>query len=241
MPHGYNALWSFGTRQRRPATEGESQRGRPATNNDDQRASRNENRITQLRIENTSIQNRLQQVVRQTERLRQGLRNEQLVRKALEAQLIESDKSAQGLKDDLEECKNKVLQLQPLQATPDSEISTQYSRLCTELGNWSDRQFYYAEGVFANITTINWRKEFSSLLETYLSGEHLALIELYPKAEGTMVRYMMHRQLHESIIVDSTYHDCIPTKLNGGLELISTGMKKLEPKRSRYSLTPSSR
>ena len=68
--------------------------------------------------------------------------------------------------------------------------------------------------VFADIATIKWGKEFSSLLENYLSGEHLALIELYLEAEGTMVRY---RHLHESIIADSMYHDCIHPTFNENL------------------------
>jgi hypothetical protein len=101
-----------------------------------------------------------------------------------------------------------------LQAAPDSEISSQYNQFCADLGNWSDRQFYDAENVLTAITAIDWDEESSMLLAKYLSAQHGVLINCYPESEGSMLQYLMHRHLHESIIVNAMYHDGIYPVIN---------------------------
>lgn len=140
-----------------------------------------------------------------------------------------------NLQENLTECKDDLLRLQPPSQMSDSELSEQYLSLHQHISRWVDDQTEDSQLLEQRFEDLSITKEdLPELLRKSLSNEHLRLGKKQPSSLPPILRYIIHYHLDQHIFREDIYLfglDDHNTRLLRGIEL---GMKKLEPPRGKY-------
>lgn len=140
-----------------------------------------------------------------------------------------------NLQENLTECKDDLLRLQPPSQISDSELSEQYSSLHQQISKWVDdetQDSQLLEQRFEDLSII--KEDLPELLRKSLSIEHLRLGKKHPSSLPLILRYIIHYHLDQHIFREDIQLfglDDHNVRLLRGIEL---GMKKLEPPRGKY-------
>lgn len=141
-----------------------------------------------------------------------------------------------NLQENLTECKDDLLRLQPPSQISDSELSEQYSSLHQQISKWVDdetQDSQLLEQRFEDLSSII-KEDLPELLRKSLSIEHLRLGKKHPSSLPLILRYIIHYDLDQHIFREDIQLfglDDHNVRLLRGIEL---GMKKLEPPRGKY-------
>ena len=178
-------------------------------------------------------------LAREVKKLKKQLHQQDAEIQQLEAAHENMKKEKETLGEDLEECKEQIFRMQPIDVATDADIGTQYKTFCRTVETWAERQFGRAEGVLENIQQLlapQWYM--SAFLREYLGNGELAIIEDNPTAQVALARYLVHRHLFERILGQSDFHECLDVGSNELLDLILSGIRELTPKRGRQPRAP---
>lgn len=140
-----------------------------------------------------------------------------------------------SLQENLTECKDDLLRLQPPSQISDSELSEQYSNLHQQISKWVDDETedsQLLEKCFEDLSIT--KEDLPELLRKALSNEHLRLGKKQPSSLPLILRYIINSHLDQHIFREDIHLfglDDHNTRLLRGIEL---GMKKLEPPRGKY-------
>lgn len=140
-----------------------------------------------------------------------------------------------SLQENLTECKDDLLRLQPPSQISDSELSEQYSSLHQQISKWVDDETEDSQLLEKRFEDLSITKEdLPELLRKSLSNEHLRLGKKQPSSLPLILRYIIHYHLDQHIFREDIHLfglDDHNTRLLRGIE---QGMKKLEPPRGKY-------
>lgn len=140
-----------------------------------------------------------------------------------------------NLQENLTECKDDLLRLQPPSQISDSELSEQYLSLHQQISKWVDdetQDSQLLEQRFEDLASI--KEDLPDLLRKSLSNEHLRLGKKQPSSLPLILRYIINYHLDQYIFREDIQLfglDDHNVRLLRGIEL---GMKKLEPPRGKY-------
>ncbi|KAL9611694.1 MAG: hypothetical protein Q9167_003656 [Letrouitia subvulpina] len=124
---------------------------------------------------------------------------------ALEAKILNLERQNQRLNNDLTECRDDIMRLQPPSQIPDSKIAEQFSNLYQEIASWVDDKCEDPQMMDSQLGNLYANKDSPDLLKTYLDGDMIRLLRRNPEAEPLILRYVIHCQLHQSILNDQIY------------------------------------
>lgn len=140
-----------------------------------------------------------------------------------------------SLQENLTECKDDLLRLQPPSQISDSELSEQYSNLHQQISKWVDDETEDSQLLEKCFEDLSMTKEdLPELLRKALSNDHVRLGKKQPSSLPLILRYIIHYHLDQHIFREDIHLfglDDHNTRLLRGIEL---GMKKLEPPRGKY-------
>ena len=136
------------------------------------------------------------------------------------------------LNENLTECKDDLLRLQPPTQISDSELAEQYSNLHQQISRWvddetEDSQLF--EQRFDNLSTTG--DDAPELLRKYLSSEHLRLGKKYPSSQPLILRYIIQCHLDHYIFRDDIHLFGLNPQNTILLRGIEQGMRALKPER----------
>lgn len=148
---------------------------------------------------------------------------------ALARRLVRQNKE---LNENLTECKDDLLRLQPPSQISDSELSEQYMNLHQQISKWVDDETedsQLLEQRFENLSTSN--EEPPELLRKCLTNDHFRLGKKYPQSQPLILRYIIQYHLDQHVFRDDILLFGLDSQYTSFLRGIEHGMRELEPQR----------
>ena len=154
-------------------------------------------------------------------------------KQAHEATARKLQKQNRDLHENLTECKDDLLRLQPPSQIPDSELAEQYSSLTQHISRWVDDETEDSQGMETCFEGLSKADDLPEPLKPYLTDEHIRLGKKSPNAQPFIIRFVVHRYLENFIFGNDVYLfglDSRSIELFAGIE---RGMHELEPPRGK--------
>ena len=150
-----------------------------------------------------------------------------------EAAARKLQKQNRDLHENLTECKDDLLRLQPPSQTPDSELAEQYSSLTQHISRWVDDETEDSPGMENSFERLSKADDLPEPLRPYLTDEHIRLGKKSPTAQPFIIRFVVHRYLEGWIFGNDVYLFGLDARSIGLFEGIERGMHELEPPRGK--------
>ena len=153
--------------------------------------------------------------------------------KGTESELNVSKQEAQKLHENLEQCKERIFGMQPVEQVTDAQLGKQYQSLCETIEDWVERQFGGLDSLFENVLEIEWIEPYKGMLIEYLvtDGELNVALQC-PSASDAMLRLLMDRHLQNFVLHEGIVFFGLSDAYRRFLLDLKTEMRKLEPRRS---------
>ena len=135
------------------------------------------------------------------------------------------------LSENLTECRDDLLRLQPPSQTSDSEISEQYSNLCQQIAGWVDDKTEdpdMLETFFENLETVT---DLPQSFRQDLTNRQFKFGKASPQCLPVLVQYLIHCRIREDILGPRIFIFGLDETSVALLQSIEEGMSGLEPRR----------
>ncbi|KAL9027517.1 MAG: hypothetical protein Q9196_003963 [Gyalolechia fulgens] len=144
------------------------------------------------------------------------------------------------LNEDLTECRDDILRLQPPCQIPDSKIAEEYANLHQQIASWVDDEAEDSLSMETQLGNLLADKDAPELLKSTLDHDLIKATKKYPDAEPLILRYIIQTLIHRSILADDIYLFGLDEHNVDVLRSIAHAMEDLEPKRGKSSVTSTS-
>lgn len=145
-------------------------------------------------------------------------------------------KQNKDLSENLTECKDDLLRLQPPSQTPDSELAEQYSSLAQQISRWVDDETEDSQATEARFDDLTNNEDLPESLQPYLTDEHIRLGKKHPNAQPYILRYIIHCYLESCILGDDVNLFGLDSRTVALFEGIEQGMHELEAPRGKPNI-----
>ncbi|KAL8733818.1 MAG: hypothetical protein Q9181_003419 [Wetmoreana brouardii] len=149
-----------------------------------------------------------------------------------ESKLQTLQKQNARLNEDLTECRDDILRLQPPSQIPDSKIADEYLNLYQQIASWVDDEAEDSSSMEDRLEGLHSDKDAPDLLKTFLDGDLIRTTKKYSDAEPLLLRYIIQLHLHRRILADDLYLFGLDDHSITLLRTIAHSMEDLEPKRA---------
>lgn len=150
---------------------------------------------------------------------------------AYETKLQSLQKQNNRLNDDLTECRDDILRLQPPSQIPDSKIAEEFNGLYQQIASWVDDEAEDSSSMEARLGSLLADKDAPELLKSILDNDLIRVTRKYADAEPLILRYIIQIHIHRCILADSLYLFGLDEHNETILRSIAHAMEALEPKR----------
>ncbi|KAL8833282.1 MAG: hypothetical protein Q9170_004365, partial [Blastenia crenularia] len=110
---------------------------------------------------------------------------------AYEAKLQTLQKQNARLNEDLTECRDDILRLQPPSQIPDSKIAEEYANLHQQIASWVDDEAEDSQSMETQLGNLLADKDAPDLLKLILDNDLIKATRRYPDAEPLILRYII--------------------------------------------------
>ncbi len=145
-------------------------------------------------------------------------------------------KQNKDLSENLTECKDDLLRLQPPSQTPDSELAEQYSSLAQQISRWVDDETEDSQATEARFDDLTNNEDLPESLQPYFTDEHIRLGKKHPNAQPYILRYIIHCYLESCILGDDVNLFGLDSRTVALFEGIEQGMHELEAPRGKPNI-----
>ncbi|KAL8920634.1 MAG: hypothetical protein Q9208_006116 [Pyrenodesmia sp. 3 TL-2023] len=150
---------------------------------------------------------------------------------AYETKLQSLQKQNNRLNDDLTECRDDILRLQPPSQIPDSKIAEEFNGLYQQIASWVDDEAEDSSSMETRLGSLLADKDAPELLKSILDNDLIRVSRKYPDAEPLLLRYIIQIYIHRCILADDLYLFGLDEHNETILRSIAHAMGALEPKR----------
>ncbi|KAL8957292.1 MAG: hypothetical protein Q9193_005394 [Seirophora villosa] len=105
-----------------------------------------------------------------------------------ESKLQNLQKQNNRLNEDLTECRDDILRLQPPSQIPDSKIADEYNNLYQQIASWVDDEAEDASSLETQLANLFADKDAPELLRSVLDDDLIRVAKKYPDAEPLLLR-----------------------------------------------------
>lgn len=152
-----------------------------------------------------------------------------------ESKLQNLQKQNSRLNEDLTECRDDILRLQPPSQIPDSKITDEYVNLYQQIASWVDDEAEDSSSMETQLEFLHTDKEAPELLKTYIDNELVRTTRKYSDAEPLLLRHTIQLHLHRRILADDLYLFGLDDHSITLLRTIAHSMEDLEPNRGEIA------
>ena len=152
---------------------------------------------------------------------------------SLEAANRRLQRQVKDLSNNLTECKDDLLRLQPTSQVSENEISDLYANLDQQVSGWVDDRTEDAQVLEEEIEKIKSVDDLPQLFKQYMSSDRLKLAKKFPESQPLLLRYLIHCCLGTFILGNDIYLFGLDSHNIELLQGIEEGMKSLEPRRGK--------
>lgn len=192
--------------------------------------------VETLKEEITYLNQELQRRKALAENLTMQTREANEEKVGLEHSMRKLQKQIRELSENLTECKDDLLRLQPPSGIPDSEVAEQYSNLAQQISRWVDDVTEDSQATEAQFESLAKHMDVPELLKPYLTDEHIRLGRKSPNSQPYILRYVIHRYLESCMLGHDIYLFGLDMRSIALLEGMEQGMKELEPPRDSLTI-----
>ena len=185
-----------------------------------------EDHIAHLQHERQKRESHMQSLTTQT-------REANEVKTSLEAANRRLQRQVNDLSNNLTECKDDLLRLQPTSQVSDNEISEQYANLDQQIAGWVDDKTDDTQLLEDQIEKIRSVDDLPNFFQNYMSSDYLKLAKKFPESQPLLIRYLIHRCLGTFILSNEIYLFGLDARNIALLQGMEEGMKLLEPHRGK--------
>lgn len=150
-----------------------------------------------------------------------------------ESRLQTLQKQNARLNEDLTECRDDILRLQPPSQIPDSKIAEEYANLHQQIASWVDDEAEDSQAMETQLANLLADKDAPELLKSILDNDIIKATRKYPEAEPLILRYVIQMHIHRTILADDIYLFGLDEHNETILRSIAHAMEDLEPKRGK--------
>lgn len=219
-------------RTRNQTTDGQKEQVRRERHELAEQYYRQEDVIEHLRHELFKRKNFMESLTVQTREANEQKSNLEVVNRKLTRQIRE-------LSENLTECKDDLLRLQPPSQMSDSELSEQYSNLHQQISRWVDDRTEDSQQLEERFEVLSSTIENSPELRKYVQNDHLQLAAKYPNSQPLLLRHIIHSSLDACIFRDDISLFGLDTGTTRFLQGVEQGMTLLEPLRGTQMISVS--
>lgn len=151
-----------------------------------------------------------------------------------ETKLQALQKQNARLNEDLTECRDDILRLQPPSQIPDSKIVDEYSNLYQQIASWVDDEAEDSSAMETQLEKVPVDKDAPQLLKTCLDSDIIRATRKHSDAEPLILRYVIQTYLHQNVLTDDLYLFGLDDQSITLLRTIAHSMEDLEPKRGKF-------
>ncbi|KAI4197328.1 MAG: hypothetical protein LQ350_005997 [Teloschistes chrysophthalmus] len=153
-----------------------------------------------------------------------------------ESKLQNLQKQNARLNEDLTECRDDILRLQPPSQIPDSKIVDEYANVYQQIASWVDDEAEDSSAMETQLENMLTDKDAPQLLKTCLDSDILRATRKHSDAEPLILRYVIQTHLHQRILADDLYLFGLDDHSITLLRTIAHSMEDLEPKRDALTI-----
>lgn len=147
-------------------------------------------------------------------------------------EILQAKAEIDHLQKCLDDCKEQIFKMQPLEHMTDSEIADHYRSLCESVSDWTDKQFGDFENPFSRLQEYCGEEASARLVHKYVvQGPGMDVVQRYPDAGSTIITFLIHHHLHHSILRENLYYPSLNEKCEEFISFIENAMRKNEPRR----------
>lgn len=150
-----------------------------------------------------------------------------------ESKLQTLQKQNARLNEDLTECRDDILRLQPPSQIPDSKIVDEYANVYQQIASWVDDEAEDSSAMETQLEKILTDKDAPQLLKTCLDSDIIRATRKHSDAEPLILRYVIQTHLHQRILAEDLYLFGLDDHSVTLLRTIAHSMEDLEPKRGK--------
>lgn len=155
-----------------------------------------------------------------------------------ESKLQNLQKQNSRLNEDLTECRDDILRLQPPSQIPDSKIADEYNNVYHQIASWVDDEAEESSAMETQLANLLADKDAPGLLKSILDNDLIHATKRYPDAEPLILRYIIQMHIHRCILADTIYLFGLDEHNEIILRSIARAMEDLEPKRGQHTSLP---
>jgi hypothetical protein len=136
------------------------------------------------------------------------------------------------LKRRLDECKDRISRMRPMQGFADTELRSMYSDLCKSIDYWVEENF----GDIDHVVAVLWNASGSAgtnLAQKFLSENVLRILQEEPCLNGTMLVALIGQWLHEKLFSASRIFPGLDDQTEIGLCMVIDGLSKIRPTKGK--------
>lgn len=146
--------------------------------------------------------------------------------------LVQAQAEIQHLKGCLDDCKERIFKMQPLEHMTDTDIAEQYRCLCESIADWTDTHFGDYDEPFSRLQACMSREIPARLIHEYLlQGKRIEMVQKYPTTGCTMITFLIHRHVHQSILRETLCYPSLGAQCEEFVSFITNAMRQNEPRR----------
>lgn len=142
-------------------------------------------------------------------------------------------RQVRDLNENLTECKDDLLRLQPPSQVPDSEVSDLYATLAQHVSRWSDDATEEEDLVATRFEDLLKADEVPGLLGKYLNRDYLKLAKKYPDAQPHIIQLVVHRYIEDNLLNPELFVFGLDAQNITLLQEVEQGLGNLEPPRGK--------
>ncbi len=147
-------------------------------------------------------------------------------------ELVQAKSDIQHLEKCLDDCKERIFKMQPLEHLTDSEVAEQYRTLCESISDWTDSQFGDYDIPLSMLEACFGTGTPARLVHAYLVPDRLMEVaKKYPNAACPIITYLIHRHVDQSILREDLCFPGLDPTCEEFVSFMANAMKNNKPSR----------
>ncbi|KAI1618642.1 hypothetical protein EDD37DRAFT_677723 [Exophiala viscosa] len=140
------------------------------------------------------------------------------------------------LKTSLEECKDRIFSMQPVQGMSDTQLQTSYTDLCNSIEYWVEEQFDEVEDVIRKVITAGRPVSGPHVVWDHISKATFHVVKLNPELNNALLVALMSRYLYSQFLSADRVYPGLPDNTEAYLRDINIGINNISPAKDMDSI-----
>ena len=200
----------------------------------------NSTQANQLHSAQTQLQTKDSEIAdlnRKVHNLQVSVNHLQMTKQNAHSSLDAAGEEIRLLKDNLEESKEQIFRMQPVQCSTDAQIAQKYQNLCDSIETWVATTFGDRDDCLTTLWNGREAGIGSRLITTHLKQREVELAANCAIIDNNMLANLILRYIGDSILAPHQIYPGASDDTQATLNDILEGLRKLDPPRGKFDIS----